>query len=350
MRILWGAHLPGQIGQSMRTSSTLTQPQLIKKIARLALILVSIIWVASSRNLLLTWIFIEINSIGFILIAHSKERKEAMLVYFATQAIASTLILMQISIEKTTFWRGGRAISQRGDILVTISIAIKIGAPPLHHWVVRASSFLPWGNLFVLLTAQRGAPLAVLIQITSKKVMIALAVARAIVGVFSQLGTRKIKIILVYSSISHRGWIIALTRLKLLRVTWYLAIYRAVRAALFRACHKIKANNLRDQGNTKSTPAIVVHLISLAGIPPFIGFSMKWIVLSALFPLEGFVAIIGLIATLTTLNTYAYARIITGARLKGPNMSEVKKLKVNKPLGLVGQIAPTIPILSLIRG
>jgi NADH-ubiquinone oxidoreductase chain 2 len=134
-----------------------------------------------------------------------------------------------------------------------------------------------------------------------------------IVGAIGGLNQTSIRKILTYSSINHTGWIlIALTTSESLWIV-YFAIYSTLALTVVAAIKLsgvsfINQTIITNKETTLIKFIIFTSLLSLGGLPPFLGFLPKWIVIQAIItnniiPL----AVIVVVTSLITL--YYYLKI-----------------------------------------
>nr|URX53072.1 NADH dehydrogenase subunit 2 [Kalotermitidae sp. 6 AB-2022a] len=268
----------------------------------------------SSNSWLGAWMGLEINLMSFIPLMSSQENiftTEASLKYFLTQALASSallfLVMMKILINQP------QAFNKLYSYVIMIPLLLKMGAAPLHWWFPSVMEGLSWMNCALLMTVQKAAPMMLtsyLVEMNTPMLMIILtSVMMGSIGGMNQTSLRKI---MTYSSINHTGWMLmALAGGKNLWVV-YFAVYclLSLTVATIAKSYNISFVNQTMVVNSNSTTKILLFmtLLSLGGLPPFLGFLPKWIVIQMLIVnnLE-FVMVLMTVASLATL--YYYLRI-----------------------------------------
>ena len=276
----------------------------------------------SSNNLLSLYIGIEMQSLALYVLAafnrDSLRASEAGLKYFVLGALSSGLLLYGISLVygfsgSLRFDTIGTIVSSgevstgiiAGMVFMLCGLAFKISAAPFHMWTpdVYEGSPTPVTGFFA--SAPKFAAMALIARLLMdpfggmheawQQVIIVLAVASMIVGVFGALVQTNIKRLMAYSSIANMGYaLVALaagTAAGVNGMLIFMTIYLITSIGLFAAILQMR---IRDgmveqvsdlSGLSKSQPRLAmvftVLLFSLMGMPPLLGFFGK---ISAFLP------------------------------------------------------------------
>nr|YP_009919104.1 NADH dehydrogenase subunit 2 [Protonemura meyeri]QMP96697.1 NADH dehydrogenase subunit 2 [Protonemura meyeri] len=269
------------------------------------------------------WMGLEINLLSFIpLMTNSKNlfSTEASLKYFLVQALASATLLLSVILGSLLFNPSVPNSSHLTimNTLISSSLLLKMGAAPFHFWFPGVMEGLNWMNSLMLLTWQKIAPL-MLISYTFHldvffSVIIVLSVVIGSLGGLNQTSLRKI---LAYSSINHLGWLLAAMAAGENIWGMYFLIYSFLSFAIifmmsvFQLMHVNQIFSLNSI-NPINKFAFFVTLLSLGGLPPFLGFMPKWIVIQNMVNLGNlFIVTVMVITTLMTL--FYYLRTAFGA-------------------------------------
>jgi len=271
----------------------------------------SYILIVSSHSWLGLWLSIEINSLSFIPII-IEERKENRLKYFLIQSVASVIFLASI-------------LNQSFSFLIPFALLIKIGAAPFHIWLVSISKSITWKVLSLLITFQKIGPLLglAILQFTNSFFIF----IRAFIGGLGGINQSNLRLIIAFSSVRHLSWLIVnISRFFLILVYYvtYLAIlYFAVILLQQRGIYSLAQMNSNARLIYKAS--ISFNLLSLAGLPPFLGFFIKWISLeiNILPPL----LVLALVVS-SCFSVYFYFKIAMRSLLFP---SEVKSKKIEIP-------------------
>nr|YP_010165758.1 NADH dehydrogenase subunit 2 [Sphaeronemoura elephas]QRR29771.1 NADH dehydrogenase subunit 2 [Sphaeronemoura elephas] len=269
------------------------------------------------------WMGLEINLLSFIpLMTNSKNlfSTEASLKYFLVQALASATLLFSVILGSLLINPSltNTSLTTSLNILISSSLLLKMGAAPFHFWFPGVMEGLNWMNGLMLLTWQKIAPL-MLISYTLKlnvffSVIIMLSVIIGSLGGLNQTSIRKI---LAYSSINHLGWLLA--AMSAGESIWglYFMVYSFLSFAIifmmntFKLVHVNQIFSLNTI-NPVNKFAFFVTLLSLGGLPPFLGFMPKWLVIQNMITLGNLFTITVMVVT-TLMTLFYYLRTTFGA-------------------------------------
>nr|UPL65727.1 NADH dehydrogenase subunit 2 [Hygia sp.] len=302
----------------------------------LIILVLSSIITMSSNNWLGMWMGLEINLMSFIpLVSKNKSKKssQAMMTYFLVQSIGSIMLLFSITMTPVML-SCDMFMMDLLKISMLISIMIKIGAAPFHLWLPEMMANMHWTECMILMTWQKIAPLSVMSNIASLNWFIYLSVIMSvIVGSIGGLNQTSLRKILAYSSINHMGWMMMFMSMNL---SWYkyLIIYTLL---IIMICMFLNKKNVYfiNQLNS-SSPSLMEKLtcfilfLSVGGLPPFMGFLSKWMVIQSMMSSKMyFVMIIMMMFSLITL--FYYIRMMTPFMMSYSTMNKfVSNKMINK--------------------
>lgn len=259
------------------------------------------------------WIGLEINLISFIplMITHRNIlRSEASLKYFLVQALASSILLFSVII----IHLNDIILTSNQFILLIIlcsSLLLKIGAAPLHFWFPGTMEGLTWRNCFILITWQKIAPLILLSYIFNPPSFILLIIISSIlIGSLGGLNQTSLRKLIAYSSINHIGWILAaiITGENIWII--YFLFYSFLSGSIIFILHSFQIFHINQRfviltNNPMLKFLLFTLLLSLGGLPPFLGFLPKWLIIHELIIIgQPFITTIIVITTLITLLYY----------------------------------------------
>nr|YP_009115098.1 NADH dehydrogenase subunit 2 [Nasutitermes corniger]AIZ68284.1 NADH dehydrogenase subunit 2 [Nasutitermes corniger] len=287
------------------------------KILLLSTLVGGVLVSVSSNSWLGAWMGLEINLMSFIpLMSNVKNmyNTEASLKYFIVQVLASATLLFMVVMKTLTEDLFTFESSTYTPMIICTPLLLKSGAAPLHWWFPGVMEGLSWENCALLMTVQKAAPLMLmsyLIEINAFTLSIILL--STIVGSIGGLNQTSMRKILTYSSINHTGWmLIALTTSENLWMV-YFAIYSTLALTVVSAIKLsgvsfINQTMLTNKETTLMKFMMFTSLLSLGGLPPFLGFLPKWIVIQAM--ITNNMAPLATIVVVTSLITlYYYLKI-----------------------------------------
>lgn len=263
------------------------------------------------------WIGLEINLLSIIPLINNKNlppSSESSLKYFITQALASVILLYSLIIisEKLNSFIFDQL---NFTFIINISLLIKIGAAPFHYWFPEIMSGLDWFRRFLVLTWQKIAPIMILlINIFSINFIFFVIIIRILVGGIQGLNQTRIQKILAYSSINHIGWILGSLIISFNIWLIYFIIYTIISVILLLIFNYYKIYFIRQfisqfKINKLLKLTVRLNFLRLGGLPPFIGFFPKWLVINILTN-NGFIFISVMMVILTLFILYYYVRFI----------------------------------------
>nr|AHY86981.1 NADH dehydrogenase subunit 2 [Caprimulgus macrurus] len=275
----------------------------------------------SSNHWAMAWTGLEINTLAIIPLiskSHHPRAVEAAIKYFLVQATASAILLFSSMMNawSTGQWDITQLTHPTSCLLLTTAISMKLGLVPFHFWfpeVLQGSSLT---TALLLSTMMKFPPITILFLTSNSlnpTLMTIMAITSAALGGWMGLNQTQIRKILAFSSISHLGWmaIIIVYSPKLTLMTFYL--YTIMTTTIFLTLNTTKTTKLSTMMTSwTKTPtlnaALMLTLLSLAGLPPLTGFLPKWLIIQELTKQE-MSTTATIIAMLSLLGLFFYLRL-----------------------------------------
>lgn len=311
-------------------------------------------FMASANDLLSVFITLEFSTFGFyVLVAYLREdlaSNEAGLKFFILGVFAAGLLAYGISLVygetgkivlsdiASTSWTPGFVV---GYLLIFAALGFKIGAAPFHSWIPDTYHGAPTPVTAFLSIAPKGAAIAILLRLffvslaAFKPAWVLLLVGVSILsmtyGNIVAIAQKNMKRLLAYSGIAQIGNILiglaAGTKMGEDAILFYLLTYLFANLGAFAVViavgNLIRSDEIEDyNGLNRRSPflafAMLVFLLSLAGVPPLAGFIGKLYIFLAAVKEELYtLLIVGLINVVISM--YYYLVI-------------VKKMYINEPI------------------
>lgn len=272
----------------------------------------------SFGNLVMLFLGIETLSISLYILAGSKKfdpkSNEAAMKYFLTGSFASGFLLFGMAL---LYGAGGSfnlaeireyvQLNQAhlpvmfifGLLLVAVGMIFKIGAAPFHFWAPDVYQGSPTLVTTFMATVGKVAAIAAFYRLMNscfveieqvwKAVLVIFVVATIVIGNLTALYQDNVKRMLAYSGIAHAGYmLIALVVIKanvagvllLYSVSYAISTITAFAVLMFvrekRGAFLIPAFNGLAKYHPSEAFAMTIAMLSLAGIPPLIGFAAKY--------------------------------------------------------------------------
>nr|YP_009472882.1 NADH dehydrogenase subunit 2 [Acanthaspis ruficeps]AST10086.1 NADH dehydrogenase subunit 2 [Acanthaspis ruficeps] len=270
----------------------------------------------SSETWLGMWIGLEMNLIAFIPILYKSKNtwaSESCMIYFLIQSLGSILMLLSV-LSNSLIMVSPTVIEHFFYSTLMFSMFIKLGVPPFHFWFPEILEKMNWMNCVIIMTWQKIAPFSILSLISEKSIMLPMIIMlTTMTGALGGLNQTSIRKILGYSSINHMGWMIAC--LKFNDDYWmkYLIIYSIILIMMIFTFYTLSSFYISQFSNMSSMTekmTIIIMFMSLGGLPPFLGFLPKWMVIQVLIVSNSYTLLmIMILSVLITL--FYYLRLVS---------------------------------------
>lgn len=273
------------------------------------------------------WIGLEINLLSFIPLTikiNNLFSSEASLKYFLTQALASGVLLFSIILFSFFVeWKLLINLNYKINVILASSLIIKTGIAPFHFWFPIVIEGLNWINNVILITWQKIAPIVLLSLCLNHTFFFISIILSTIFGSFGGLNQTSLRKLMAFSSINHLGWIVAgiLNNQNLWKV--YFVFYCFLSITVIFIFNSLKIFNLNQIFSSFNFQHLIktiifIPLLSLGGLPPFLGFFPKWLIIDLLINLN-LIFLLVVIINFTLITLYFYLRISYSAFLLNHN-------------------------------
>jgi len=349
----------------------------------------------SAQDLLMIFIGLETMSLAlYLMIAMSHEQKlskEAAIKYFILGSFASAIFLYGIAfifgsvgstylpvvIQKTPELITSSQTFVFGMTMLVLGFCFKVSIVPFHAWTPDVYQGAPTPHTSYMATAVKAVSFAAFLRLIYTKSLVGsenlldilqwLAVITMIVGNVAAILQNNFKRMLAYSSISHSGYLMVGlitagvsddTSFGASGVIFYLAAYSLMTLGAFAIVTLMEKNEntivqIDDlAGYARKRPGmalcLTIFLLSLAGIPPTVGFFGKFYVFTAAIG-EGLIwlALWGVINSV--ISVYYYLRPIVVMYMKEGDAQEAP-ISMNATRAAIVISAILVVVLGLVSG
>src|SRR5699024_2486322 len=299
---------------------------------------------ASVNNLITIFIGLETMSICLYVLAGLMKGRttsaEAALKYFLIGAFSTGFLLYgmallygatgELGIQEIAANADGSLLFLAGAGLLLVGLFFKVSAVPFHMWTPDVYEGAPTTITAYMATASKAAAFLALVIVLSKmlpqemgkwpKVLQAVAIITMILGNVVAIVQVNMKRMLAYSSIAHAGnLLVGLTAGTVegySAVLFYLFAYSIMNVGAFGTVGYYERQHGMDFTDVKNYAGIgfkrptmgillYIFLLSLAGIPPLVGFFGKYLVFAAAINANMVgLAIVGVLASAASLYYY----------------------------------------------
>nr|AUB29951.1 NADH dehydrogenase subunit 2 [Neoceratitis asiatica] len=269
----------------------------------------------SSNSWLGAWMGLEINLLSFIPLMNDNNlmSTEASLKYFLTQALASAILLFAIIMIYLNNFPITENNSIFNNLIISSSLLLKMGAAPFHFWFPNVMKGLSWINALMLMTWQKIAPLMLISYTSQNKFLILIIILSSIIGSLGGLNQTNLRKLMAFSSINHLSWMLAAMQTDESMWLIYFYFYSFLSFSLIFIFNNFKLSYMNQLFNSFFNSKILkyilfLNLLSLGGLPPFIGFLPKWLVIQLLIINKQYFLMM-IMTTMTLITLFFYLRL-----------------------------------------
>nr|UFZ13856.1 NADH dehydrogenase subunit 2 [Neochauliodes koreanus] len=273
----------------------------------------------SSNSWLGAWMGLEINLLSFIpLMSNSKNilSNESALKYFLVQALASSILLFSVIlffISSSYLVIKYQPLSQ---LMINSALLLKMGAAPFHFWFPSVMENLSWINCLILMSWQKLAPLMLISYCLNNNFIYFITMMSLTVGAIGGFNQLNLRSLMAYSSISHLGWmLISMIYSETLWITYYIfyVILSSIIVMFFQSFSLFFMSQMYSMNmNPYMKFMMMTNMLSLGGLPPFLGFMPKLLVINLLSNNQMYFMIFFMVM-LTLITLFYYLRITYSA-------------------------------------
>jgi len=307
---------------------------------------------ASTNDLLIVFVALEIMSLGVYVLTGIKRQSEAgaeaAFKYFVLGAFSSAFFLYGIAfayavsgttkldalgMEMARLASDPGVLALLAMILLAVGFAFKVSAVPFHMWTPDAYEGAPTLVTGFMSTAVKAAAFAAFVRVFLSALeplradwiplLSVIAALTMILGAVVGVAQTNVKRMLAYSSIAHAGYLIvglvAASTAGKAAILFYIVAYSVANLGAFGVMAALSTDDrphdgVRDFiGLGKERPGLAalltVFLLSLGGFPPTVGFIGKWYIFNAAIQ-ENLVALAVIGVLTSVVSVFFYLRIV----------------------------------------
>nr|QPN52115.1 NADH dehydrogenase subunit 2 [Lycorma delicatula] len=279
----------------------------------------SIMMTMSSNSMMFSWMSMEINLISFLpLLKKSNKMNEQSMKYLIIQSMSSSIMMTSMIINAII----NCPINE--SILMMMSILMKMGMIPFHLWVPSIMQMMSWEMCMMMMTMQKMIPTIIATQMTSFKLMMMSMIMSMIMAPISGMKQTSLKKLMAYSSISNSPVMIFSLMISKQQFIFLLIMYTTINLTMMNTFKKNNINFLNQINNQTNLTkmSLMISSLSMSGMPPTLGFLMKWMIMKSTICMTPMIPLIMLISSI--LSTFMYLNMMI------PTMTKSNKLKMKK--------------------
>lgn len=316
----------------------------------------------AANNFLVVYLGLELMSLSlYALVAMRRdhaEATEAAMKYFVLGALASGFLLYGLSmmygatgsLDIPEVFRAigtgtiNKQVMVLGIVFVVAGLGFKLGAVPFHMWVPDVYQGAPTAVTLLIGGAPKLAAFAITIRLLVEgmlglavdwqQMLAVLSIGSMLLGNIAAIAQSNLKRMLAYSSIAQMGFMLlglcsgvvsgntlsagnSYASSMFYIVTYVLTTLGSFGIIMLLARQGFEAEQIDDlKGLAKRSPwfalVMTILMLSLAGLPPTVGFYAKLSVLQSLVStnIEGYLWLAVLAVVLSLVGAYYYLRVI----------------------------------------
>jgi NADH-quinone oxidoreductase subunit N len=322
----------------------------------------------SGNSFLVIYLGLEMMSLSlYALVALRRDHPvstEAAMKYFVLGALASGFMLYGMSmlygatgsldlsqISQTLAGGGSNLVLVLGLVFMVSGLAFKLGAAPFHMWAPDVYQGSPTSVTLLLGAAPKLAAFAIVMRLLVEglgalaadwqQMLVVMAVVSMAVGNITAIAQTNIKRMLAYSTISQTGFMLlgllsgvfegstaeaatnAYSASMFYAITYVLTTLGTFALVMLLARSGFEAENIDDfKGLNQRSPwfaaVMMILLLSLAGVPPMVGFYAKLLVLQAAW-VAGHAWLVIAAVLFSLVGAYYYLRVVKAMYFDEPS-------------------------------
>jgi NADH-quinone oxidoreductase subunit N len=331
--------------------------------------------ISAAQDLLVIFVGLELLSLGLYILSafakHSGQSAEASLKYYLFGGMSAAFLLFGFSylyglsgstnlsqVALGTYFaaaHGGTPLLLIALVMIAAGLGFKVAAVPFHLWAPDTYEGAPVPAAAFIASVSKVASFALLISISTaalhfldnllfktnatffgfadawRLILILLAVASMLVGNLAALAQISVRRLLAYSAMAHAGYILlglayfSSSNLSAAAILYYVLTYGLTTIGAFgviAVVEKATGSNRLDAflGLQKRNPLLasilLILFLSLAGIPPLVGFWAKFNLFAAVLHSSSGALPISLVAlaiAMSAVSLYYYLQVLKRA-------------------------------------
>jgi NADH-quinone oxidoreductase subunit N len=338
----------------------------------------------SGAHILTIYVALELSSYSlYILVALRKDRRiglEAGLKYFLVGILVSAVMIFGVALlysaTQVTYVTDMMRVLPGaldspmvviGLLLTLCGFFFKLAVFPFHFWAPDVYQGAANQATAYIATASKVAAIAILIRMVAvtgdgsvymAHVLVVLSIVSMTVGNLAAIVQKDLKRLLAYSTVAHAGYVL-IGILGMSAFGYATAIFYAMALLMMKFTAFLVVVKVADDGRNlqmshlaglhQRSPllavALMVSVFSLAGIPPTVGFTGKFLVFAAAMQ-KGYFALVLIAMINVVISLYYYLLILKAAYLEEP-VEELPPLNISPQIKI---LAGALVVVMVVAG
>nr|YP_010561789.1 NADH dehydrogenase subunit 2 [Ammothea clausi]UYX57749.1 NADH dehydrogenase subunit 2 [Ammothea clausi] len=282
----------------------------INKFLLLMFILFSLMWGLSSSSWFSLWMALEINSMmimPLMLIKTHQQYSESTIKYFLIQSISSLSFIMSSLMINNPLWMFTE-LNMISNFIMLIMM-MKIGMFPFMMWYIEIITKTSFLAMKLIMTIQKILPMIIInMMVNNYNMLYFMIMINMMISSIIALNQINMKKILSLSSVNHMGWMLMSLIFNYSTFIIYFMVYTTILWTII-SFLKIYSIKYIMQMFLMNNICMMLSVMSMAGLPPFSGFMMKWMIINLM--MNYYMIMLSLIMILSSvISLYFYLRLI----------------------------------------
>nr|ALO64908.1 NADH dehydrogenase subunit 2 [Andrena chrysosceles] len=298
---------------------------------------ITIIIIMISMNLVMNnkmflWMTLEISTMSFISMTTMSKSYNSSIIYFIVSFISSTIMFMGLLIYPSTDM----------NIMILISILIKMAIFPFNYWFNLMSKSMNFMNLGLLMTLMKFIPMNIMhLTIEMNQFLLPFIMASMILSPIMTINKYSMKLILSYSSIHQTSLMTMVMYMNFYMFIMYFTLYTIMTMSLMTMLTNSSSLLKHEFSMNKKNKIIYfMMMISYSYFPPMSTFIMKWSLIENLLLMNNQFKLVTITVMLSSfIMIWSYLSFMNNNMFNYNNFNKMFKhkstTKLNKPLFLI---------------
>nr|QPN54270.1 NADH dehydrogenase subunit 2 [Myrsidea sp. ADS-2020] len=294
-------------------------------------------FIFSSDSFWSVWVGLELFSfflMPWLIEGESKMSKVYVFFYFLMQFLASIGVL----ISSLTL------LNKCFSIVLFSSLLMKMSCFPFHSWFVNILPYISWEKILVLTSLSKLTPLAIMNLYNPHQSWFIWTLILGLLVPLSGYNTSCLRSIVAYSSVAHSSWLVLCVCLSKAISLFYILMYLVISMPLCIFFMVEATTSMKSALAAKKEQAhLIITTLVLSGIPPFLGFVPKFLVVQSLVS-SGALVEASIMGVMAILPIYFYFK--TG--ILSMSMKAYMEFSFSNSFGVIMVTTLSASILALI--
>jgi NADH-quinone oxidoreductase subunit N len=336
----------------------------------------------SAVHLLSVYVALELSSYSLYVLVSLRRTREmavaAALKFFIVGIVSSAVMLFGLALlygstgavylnelVRALPAAAGQPLVQLGLLLTLCGFFFKLAVFPFHIWAPDTYQHAAHQVTAYIATASKIGAIAILVRMASVsggstylvQVLVALSILSMTVGNLAAIAQKDLKRLFAYSSIAQAGYVLV-GILSMSAEGYAAAIFYSLALLMMKfTCFLVLVAVASDgadidvaqlAGLHRRSPmlamALMMSVFSLAGIPPTIGFTGKFLIFNAAIE-RGQLLLVLIAMANVVISLYYYLLVVRAAYLLEP-ASELPALRLSPPLRLLAGLLVAVMVIA----